>query len=49
MHNEHEKVHHPGSKAQLEEVWEKKDHMDKEDFNPVTFFMTHGECPFACS
>lgn len=43
LHNDHEKVHHPGSKAQLEEVWEKKDHMDKDDFNPVTFFMTHGE------
>lgn len=43
VHNNHEKVHHPGSKAQLEEVWEKKDHMDKADFNPITFFMTHGE------
>lgn len=42
LHNNHEKVHHPGSKAQLEEVWEKKDHMDKADFNPITFFMTHG-------
>lgn len=27
-HNKHEKVHHPGSKDQLEEVWERQDHMD---------------------
>ncbi|XP_055855458.1 nucleobindin-2 [Episyrphus balteatus] len=40
-HNEHEKVHHPGNKAQLEEVWEKQDHLDKDDFNPRTFFMLH--------
>ncbi|TMW47413.1 hypothetical protein DOY81_007511 [Sarcophaga bullata] len=40
-HKKHEKVHHPGNKAQLEEVWEKQDHMDKEDFNPHTFFMIH--------
>lgn len=40
-HNEHEKIHHPGNKAQLEEVWEKQDHLDKDDFNPKTFFMLH--------
>lgn len=40
-HNDHEKVHHPGNKAQLEEVWEKQDHMDA-DFDPKTFFMLHG-------
>jgi nucleobindin len=28
-HNKHEKVHHPGSKDQLEEVWEKQDGMVK--------------------
>lgn len=39
-HNKHEKVHHPGSKDQLEEVWEKQDHMDQE-FDPKTFFMLH--------
>lgn len=40
-HDKHEKVHHPGNKAQLEEVWEKQDHMDPQDFNPQTFFMMH--------
>ncbi|XP_064548530.1 nucleobindin-2 isoform X1 [Drosophila montana] len=40
-HKQHEKVHHPGNKAQLEEVWEKQDHMDKDDFNPKTFFSIH--------
>lgn len=40
-HNKHEKVHHPGSKDQLQEVWEKQDHMDVQDFDPKTFFMLH--------
>lgn len=40
-HKQHEPVHHPGSKQQLEEVWEKKDHMESEDFNPRTFFYFH--------
>ncbi|ALC44148.1 NUCB1, partial [Drosophila busckii] len=40
-HKEHPKVHHPGNKAQLEEVWEKEDHMSKDDFNPKTFFSIH--------
>ncbi|XP_031619930.1 nucleobindin-2 [Contarinia nasturtii] len=40
-HNKHERVHHPGNKAQLEEVWEKQDHMDVADFDPKTFFMMH--------
>lgn len=40
-HIKHEKVHHPGSKDQLEEVWEKQDHMDAEDFDPKKFFMMH--------
>lgn len=40
-HNKHEKVHHPGSKDQLEEVWEKQDHMEGQDFDPKTFFMLH--------
>jgi len=40
-HKDHEKVHHPGSKDQLEEVWEESDHMDKDDFNPRTFFSMH--------
>ncbi|XP_033330765.1 nucleobindin 1 isoform X4 [Megalopta genalis] len=43
-HKKHEpvrQVHHPGSKQQLEEVWEKQDHMEPEDFNPKTFFYMH--------
>lgn len=40
-HNKHERVHHPGSKDQLEEVWEKQDHMAPEDFDPKKFFMMH--------
>ncbi|BES98595.1 Nucleobindin [Nesidiocoris tenuis] len=33
-------VHHPGSQAQLEEVWEKADHMSQK-FNPKAFFYLH--------
>ncbi|XP_058831274.1 nucleobindin-2 [Topomyia yanbarensis] len=40
-HESHEKIHHPGNKAQLEEVWEKQDHMNGQDFDPKTFFMLH--------
>lgn len=40
-HNKHEKVHHPGNQAQLEEVWEKQDHMEGADFDPKSFFMMH--------
>lgn len=36
------KIHHPGSKKQLEEVWEKQDEMEGENFNPRTFFAMHG-------
>lgn len=43
-HNQHEPIHHPGNKKQLEEVWEKQDHMDPADFDPKTFFMMHGKC-----
>lgn len=42
QHDKHDKVHHPGSRAQLEEVYEKQDHMDPNDFDPKTFFMMHG-------
>ncbi|XP_072172137.1 nucleobindin-2-like [Diadema setosum] len=38
---QHSKVNHPGSKKQLEEVWEKTDHLEKRDFNPKTFFFLH--------
>ncbi|XP_025196397.1 nucleobindin-2-like [Melanaphis sacchari] len=34
-------IHHPGSKKQLEEVWEKQDEMEGENFNPRTFFAMH--------
>nr|XP_045584893.1 nucleobindin-2-like isoform X3 [Procambarus clarkii] len=40
-HGQHTKLHHPGSKQQLEEVWEEQDHMQPEDFNPKTFFHLH--------
>jgi Ca2+-binding EF-hand superfamily protein len=37
-HKQHARLHAPGSKQQLEEVWEEQDHMPKEEFNPKTFF-----------
>ncbi|KAJ8023844.1 Nucleobindin-2 [Holothuria leucospilota] len=37
----HKQMKHPGSKAQLEDVWEKTDHLEKDQFNPKTFFMLH--------
>ncbi|TMS36727.1 hypothetical protein L596_003823 [Steinernema carpocapsae] len=40
-HNEHEKLKHPGSRDQLEEVWEESDNMDKDTFDPRTFFNLH--------
>jgi hypothetical protein len=40
-HDDHPKVHHPGSKDQLVEVWEKQDHMSSDDFNPKIFFQMH--------
>lgn len=42
-HNKHEKIHHPGNRAQLEEVWEKQDHMEGQDFDPNIFFRLHGK------
>lgn len=39
-HKKHEKLHEPGHKKQLEEVWEEQDHMEQE-FDPKTFFMLH--------
>ncbi len=38
----HAKINHPGSKDQLEEVWEEQDHLEGEKFNPHTFFSLHG-------
>ena len=34
-------MHEPGHKAELEEVWEKNDGLDKEDFDMRTFFNLH--------
>ncbi len=46
VENFRQQVHHPGSKQQLEEVWEEQDHMNKNDFNPKTFFVMHGNICF---
>lgn len=40
-HNDHEKMKHPGSKDQLEDVWEEQDGMDPNTFDPRTFFSLH--------
>jgi len=40
-HSKHAPIHHPGSKDQLEQVWEEQDHMSPENFNPKTFFHLH--------
>ncbi|XP_026280650.2 nucleobindin-2 [Frankliniella occidentalis] len=40
-HKKHDPLHHPISKPQLEEVWEKSDHMENQEFDPKTFFYLH--------
>ncbi|XP_054246327.1 nucleobindin-2 isoform X2 [Indicator indicator] len=40
-HGDHPKVHHPGSKDQLKEVWEEADGLDPNEFDPKTFFKLH--------
>ncbi|RUS73978.1 hypothetical protein EGW08_018266 [Elysia chlorotica] len=40
-HAEHPKINHPGSKDQFEEVWDKVDHLEDQEFNPRTFFFQH--------
>ena len=35
-----------GSRPQLEEVWEEEDGLDKDQFNPRTFFKIHGKCTY---
>ena len=40
-HVPHDKIHEPGHKAQLEEVWDKSDGYDPENFNLRTFFHIH--------
>lgn len=39
--NASKNLHHPGSKAQLEQVWEETDGLDAKDFDPRTFFKLH--------
>ena len=36
-HRTHEKMNHPMTKDQLEEVWEEQDHMDKQVVNIFIF------------
>ena len=38
---QHPKVHEPGHKKSLEDVWEEQDHLDRDTFNPKTFFQLH--------
>ena len=38
---EHERLKHPASKEQLEDVWENQDGFNKEEFDPKTFFFLH--------
>ncbi|XP_043286653.1 nucleobindin-2 isoform X2 [Venturia canescens] len=40
-HKKHKPLHHPGSKQQYEEVWEKQDHMEDQKLNLKTFFRLH--------
>jgi len=40
-HKSHEKMNHPMTKDQLEEVWEEQDHMEAKDWDPKTFFAMH--------
>ncbi|XP_028669470.1 nucleobindin-1 [Erpetoichthys calabaricus] len=40
-HKEHPKVNVPGSRDQLQEVWEETDGLDPKEFNPKTFFKLH--------
>jgi len=40
-HKEHPKLHHPGTKEQFKEVWEKEDQLPAEEFDLKTFFRMH--------
>ncbi|BFZ04048.1 hypothetical protein BsWGS_07088 [Bradybaena similaris] len=40
-HADHPKLNHPGSRDQFEEVWDKVDHLEEQDFDPKTFFFKH--------
>ena len=37
----HPKVNHPGSVDQMEEVWEKVDRLEADQFSPKSFFKLH--------
>ena len=37
----HQKVNHPGSVDQMEEVWKQDDKLDPEQFKPKSFFQLH--------
>ena len=37
----HEKLHHPASEEQLEDIWEREDGLDRKKFDPKTFFHLH--------
>ena len=39
----HERLNHPASRKQLEEVWEEEDGFQGERFDPKTFFYFHGK------
>ncbi len=39
---QHEKLKHPASREQFEDIWEQEDGMSEEDFDPKTFFHLHG-------
>jgi len=40
---EKHKTNHPGSRAQLEEVWKEEDGLEDQEFNPKTFFRMHDQ------
>jgi len=40
-HRSHDKLKHPMTKDQLEEVWEEQDHMAPQDWDAKTFFAMH--------
>lgn len=40
-HEDHPDMNHPGSKAQMQEVWDEEDGLKGQEFNPKTFFSMH--------
>lgn len=40
-HKKHEKMHAPGHKEELKEVWKEQDGLDPDDFDEKTFFQLH--------